>query len=216
MHRRIQVLLVGPYQLYLDCLAAAFIATGHFGAVSKASSREEVLQRLREAPPDLIVIDVTISARVGVEWIVQVANTASHTRFLILGTLKDEKEILDWIEVGAEGVHLKESSLEELLAGLEQMMGGEVLCPTQLVPSLFSRLAANSQGVVSVESNGCASLTQREREIHAMLIDCLSNKQIASRLHLSLHTVKNHVHNILEKLDVADRLEVVKQAHQKT
>lgn len=216
MHPGVQVLLVGPYQLYLDCLAAAFLATGRFGAVSLASSPEEVVQKLLEASPDLIVIDVKFSDRVDAEWIDRVENASSRTRFLILGSREDEKEIVDWIEMGAEGVHYKESSLAGLLTGVEQMMDGETLYPTQLVPSLCSRLGAGGNGAIPEESNGYVSLTQREREIHAMLLDCLSNKQIASRLHLSRHTVKNHVHNILQKKGVADRLELIKQAHQKT
>jgi DNA-binding NarL/FixJ family response regulator len=216
MHRGIQVLLVGPYQLYLDCLAAAFLATGRFGIVSQAISPEEALQKMREAPPDLVVIDVKISDTVGVEWVDQVANTAALSRFLILGSRTDEKAIVDWIAKCAEGVHFKEGSLAGLLSGVEQMLGGEVLYPTWLVPLLCSRLDANSTGADPDESNGCASLTQREREIYAMLLECLSNKQIAFRLHLSRHTVKNHVHNILKKQGVADRLELIKQAHRKT
>ena len=216
MHRGIQVLLAGPYQLYLDCLAAAFLATGRFGIVSQASSPEEVLQKLREATPDLVVIDVKISDGVGVEWVDLVVNAASLARFLILGSRTDEKAIVDWIAKGAEGVHFKEGSLAELLRGVEQMLGGEDLYPTRLVPSLCSRLDANNTGAVPDESNGCVSLTQREREIHAMLLECLSNKQIASLLHLSRHTVKNHVHNILTKQGVADRLELIKQAQRKT
>jgi len=95
-------------------------------------------------------------------------------------------------------------------------MEGEALYPAQLVPYLCSRLGSNSNGADSAESNGGTSLTQREREIHALLLECLSNKQIASQLHLSRHTVKNHVHNILKKRGVADRLELIKQAQQKT
>lgn len=216
MHPGVQILLVGPYQLYLDCLAAAFLATGRFGVVSLASSPEEVLQKLLEASPDLIAIDVKFSGRVDAEWIDRVGNASSRTRFLILGSREDEKEIVDWIEMGAEGVYFKEGSLAGLLTGVEQMMSGEALYPTQLVPSLCSRLGAGGNGAISDESNGYVSLTQREREIHAMLLDCLSNKQIASRLHLSRHTVKNHVHNILRKKGVADRLELIKQAHQRT
>jgi DNA-binding NarL/FixJ family response regulator len=216
MHPGIQILLVGPYQLYLDCLAAAFLATGRFGDISQASSPEDALEKLRGAAPDLIVIDVKSSDMVGVEWMDQVENTASRTRFLVLGSRKDEKEIVDWIEMGAEGVHFKEGSLAELLTGIEQMVGGEALYPTQLAPSLCSRLNVNSKRGVLDESNSCTSLTQREREIYAMLLDCLSNKQIASRLHLSRHTVKNHVHNILKKKGAEDRLELIKLAQLET
>jgi DNA-binding NarL/FixJ family response regulator len=215
MHRGTQVLLVGPYQLYLDCLAAAFDATGRFGTVSQASRPEEVLQKLREKPPDLLVLDVKISTLVGVEWIEQVTSKASLSRLLILGSRTDEKELVDWIIKSAEGVHYKESSLAECLRGVEQLMGGEALYPKQLIPSLRSRLAANN-GADPADSDGSPSLTQREREILDLLLECLSNKQIASRLHLSRHTVKNHVHNILKKRGVADRLELIKQAQQMT
>jgi DNA-binding NarL/FixJ family response regulator len=215
MHRGIRVLLVGPHQLYLDCIAVAFSATGRFNTLAQASSPDEALEKLRKARPDLLVIDVQMSVQAFDAWNDQRANTVSPMRTLILGSLKDLREILDWIEAGAEGVHLKESTLAELLAGMDQMMHGEVLCPPQLVPSLFSRLAANSARADLAETDGCAKLTPREIEIHTMLKDCLSNKQIASHLHLSLHTVKNHVHNILEKLGVEDRLELIKQAHQK-
>jgi DNA-binding NarL/FixJ family response regulator len=209
MTQPIRLFLVGPSQLYLDCLALALAPAARGARVAVGKGLEVDLQALAAYPHALVVVDVGVTKQAGVGWIRQVTRGPSPAKVLALGGAGEEQAILDCIEAGATGVHLKEEPLKSLICGIERMARGEPVCPASLFPSLLARLAAGGRGCAPADDAG---LTLRERDIHALLADGLSNKQIATRLKLSLHTVKNHVHRVLEKLQAEDRIEIVKRA----
>jgi DNA-binding NarL/FixJ family response regulator len=194
--------------LYLDCLALALAPAARVVRTAAGWGAQADWQALAAGPQALVVVDVGVTKQGGVGWISQVTRGPAPAKVLALGSADEEQAILDCIEAGATGVHLKEEPLKSLLCGLERMLRGEPVCPPRLFPSLLSRLAANGRGPAPADDG----LTLRERDIYALLADGLSNKQIATRLNLSLHTVKNHVHRVLEKLQAEDRIEIVKRA----
>jgi DNA-binding NarL/FixJ family response regulator len=193
--------LVGPYQLYLDCLAVALAATRDLTKVPAGQVLGPDLRVPAAHPFRLVVVDVALLKEVGVEWVRWLTRDASSTKVLALGCADEEQAILDCIEAGATGAHLKEEPLDSLVCAIGRLARGEPICPPKLFPSLLARLAAKGRGNAADD----LALTLRERDIHPLLADGLSNKQIATRLNLSIHTVKNHVHRILEKLQVAQR-----------
>jgi DNA-binding NarL/FixJ family response regulator len=209
MTQTIQIFLVGPHRLYLDCLALALAAKGlvPMMAVGRVSELEQ--QALAAHPHGFVVVDVGVTKHTGVGWISRLTRGTSPVKVLALGAEEEQQGILDCIEAGATGAHFKEEPLESLVGCIEGMRGGEPACPHSLFPSLLARLAANGSGHAPADDPG---LTLRERDIHALLADGLSNKQIATRLNISLHTVKNHVHRVLEKLQAEDRIEIVKRS----
>jgi DNA-binding NarL/FixJ family response regulator len=209
MTRASRLFLLGPHQLYLDSLALALAANGHDTRVAAGPLSERDLQALAAHPPVIVVVDVAVTQHTGVGWITRLTRGDGLARVLALGSAEEEHAVLDCIEAGATGAHLKEEPLGALLSGIERMLRGEPVCPHRLFPSLLTRLAANGGGPGPADDTG---LTLRERDIHALLAEGLSNKQIATRLNISLHTVKNHVHRVLEKLQAEDRIEIIKRA----
>ena len=109
----------------------------------------------------------------------------------------------------AHGCVLEESSLQDLREAIERVAVGETFCSHGLVHSVFHRLAQAARDNYRRDQDDAASLTPRELEIVPLISEHLSNKQIAKRLSVSLFTVKNHVHNIVEKLKVSGRYEAV-------
>jgi DNA-binding NarL/FixJ family response regulator len=131
---------------------------------------------------------------------------------IILALAEAEAEVVACIEAGARAFVLKEASFAELAETVLRVCRGETVCPPSLAPSLFAQLSALSRECSPALGSEPAGLTAREVEVVRLIGEGLSNKQIAKALRLSLHTVKNHVHNILEKLQVGDRQEAVQYA----
>ena len=133
-------------------------------------------------------------------------------RIIVLGLEDSEEVILRFIEAGAVGYVIKEASLEDLFSTITAIYNRQSPCPPRLAASLFNRMVqlARTQRVnESVEQVG---LTIREKEILRLMSSGLNNRDIAMRLNIALHTVKNHVHNILEKFHVHCRREAIRLA----
>ena len=125
----------------------------------------------------------------------------SYTVALALG--ETESEIIDWAEAGVSAYVTREASIDELVIVIERVTRGEVLCSPKVAGSLFRRVSALATG--GQTSPAPVRLTARERQIVDLINEGLSNKEIAGQLVIELATVKNHVHNVLVKLNVARR-----------
>jgi DNA-binding NarL/FixJ family response regulator len=124
-----------------------------------------------------------------------------------------------FIQGVAAGVHaclLEESSLSELLKAVDAVAGGRTYCSDEIITSLFEQVARLAKGSPSGDRADSSGLTRREREILHFMATGLSNKEIAKRLCVSVYTVKNHVHNILEKLQVDNRFAAVEYARDRS
>ena len=120
--------------------------------------------------------------------------------------------VLECVEAGAHGFVLEESSLEDLRNAIDLVVAGQRFYSQSIVESMFDQLALFSRESRWRSRLKNVALTQRELEVLRWIAEGLSNKQVARKLSVSLYTVKNHVHNILEKLQVSDRFEAVEQA----
>jgi DNA-binding NarL/FixJ family response regulator len=182
--------------------------------VDTANLSGDVFASVQRHEPDVVLISLDAPAKLALELTKQVARDLPRVKVLILGLLEEE-EILECVEAGAHGYVLKQESLEDLGRAIEGAMRGETLCSPRIAHTLFSRLAQLAQHPPGGEDGEPLALTARQLEILRLIAQGLSNKQIANRLMLSLHTVKNHVHSILECLNVPDRAQAVEYAYQK-
>jgi DNA-binding NarL/FixJ family response regulator len=162
--------------------------------------------------PDVIIMDLALLGRDGLEEIRQLRETFSEVKILIMGLTEQESDILACIEAGAAGYLSQEASLEDLLKNIRAVAAGEALCAPKMVGFLFARIAEDARERERLQALGLTQLTCREREIVTLIEEGLSNKEIAVRLQIELQTVKNHVHNILEKLQLDNRREAAQHA----
>jgi two-component system nitrate/nitrite response regulator NarL len=198
----IRIVLVSDVRLHREGLALVLAGTGGIEVVATAPHGDAAAALVRHAP-DVALLDLAtdddLSAVRGL-----VAD-APEVSFVVLAVPELEQAILDCAEAGIAGYLTRDGSLVDLVDTIRAVASGEARYPAHMVARLLRRIAARPHARPSVRS----TLTSRERQVAALLEAGLSNKEIARRLSIELPTVKNHVHNILEKLGVSRRGEAV-------
>jgi DNA-binding NarL/FixJ family response regulator len=196
------VLVVASVALYREGIASSLAARGGFDILGSVASFAEARLVIATRPPDAMVIDA--GAQRSFDFIQRLRIEAPSARIIAFGIEDCETDILACAEAGVSGYLLREGSMDDLAGVIVGAMRGEVACPPRVTASLFRRLASLA-GSRDLLPGRWVSLTDREREVLSLLDAGLSNKQIATELHIELSTVKNHVHRVLEKLQVKSR-----------
>jgi two-component system, NarL family, nitrate/nitrite response regulator NarL len=200
----IRILIVAEIRLYREGLAGMLRAEAadEIDVVATANGADDAVRALRELAPDIVLLDMAPDNA----WLVRALTAAvPGTRVVALAVPENEAEVLACAEAGVAGFVTRDASVEDVVAAVEGAARGEVLASPRMVATLFERIAtlALERSPQSIESR----LTARELEILDLVDQGLSNKEIARRLTIELSTVKNHVHNIFEKLNVSRRSE---------
>lgn len=212
----IRVLLVNEIQLTCHILAAVLDEEPDIGVVACASSAEEALDRVGDC--DLALVSTDLDNNGSLELVRAIKAAAPATKVLMLGLAESEEHVLPYVQAGAFGYVLPDDSVDELLNRIRTASENRALVSPHIAAALISRLNDLSQlaagesarlgtglGAVLRGDDGTLSLTPREREILELIQRGLANQEIADELTIEVGTVKNHVHNILQKLDVGSR-----------
>lgn len=202
----IDVVVLVAVRLYRDGIVDALRRDPRFRVVGSAASlrtAREQLQSLASAP-HVALVDLDLPEGPAVA---RALREAWPTLSIVaLAVREADEEVVAWAEAGVSGLVSREATLAELLDAVDAAVNDEVLCSPAVAAALLRRVASIS----GEHRHGTGhALTRREREIVRLVGDGLSNKQIAGALHIELATVKNHVHNILEKLGVGHRTDAV-------
>jgi two-component system, NarL family, nitrate/nitrite response regulator NarL len=201
----VSVLVIADVRLYREGLVHAIGHRDGVEVVGAAASSREALMPLADLRPDVVLVDV--SATDGLAAVRAVAESAPNARVVAVDSAEAESEVIAYAEAGASGYVPRNGSLADLRAVITSAARGEALISPRVTAGLLRRLADLAAG------HGPAAhairLTPREAEILELIDQGLSNKQIARRLSISISTVKNHVHSILDKLQVERRGEAV-------
>jgi two-component system nitrate/nitrite response regulator NarL len=130
-----------------------------------------------------------------------------------MGLLPSQEDVAAFVHAGASGFVMKDASFETFFSTIRAVAGGAEVLPSALTTSLFSQITRHAAGRSRSRILESVRLTSREREVIDLLGEGLSNKEIATRMNVAVHTVKSHVHNVLEKLSLRSRLEVAAFSH---
>lgn len=204
-------LLVSGHRLFRECLARR-LATGGEAAVREVDDLPAVGKALAGWPADVVVADLPAPDAERRAELRALIGRHPGLRVIVLGGSESDDDYLRWIESGAVGYLLEDSSLDELREAVERACGGELHCPPEVGFRLFSRLGDLAGERRRRERVEALSLSPRELEVLEMIAGRLTNRQIAQRLCLSVYTVKNYVHRILAKLGVRNRKDAVATA----
>jgi DNA-binding NarL/FixJ family response regulator len=201
----IRVLLVTEMELVSNIIASVLDDEPDIQIVGRAHSLDEALARIPEADVALVSTRLPDSGALRITEAVVEENPA--VKVLVLGLRESEKQILRYVEAGADGYVLRDNSVDKLLENVRAAHDEEALVSPNVAYALMSRVAELAQLFSDVEAgiSDPADLTPREQEVLELVADGLTNQQIADRLYIEVGTVKNHVHNILQKLDVSSR-----------
>ena len=175
-----------------------------------ASHREEILARLVEAPPDIVLVDFATPEAATI--VAEIRRRTPSVKVVAITLGETEAEVIQLAEAGVAGYVLPDGSLDDLIIAVESAVRGELYCPPRVAFTLLRRVGAIALGSVTASKEQAAlspvhELTGREREILQLVDQGMSNKQIARHLGIEVATAKNHVHNILQKLHVHRRID---------
>jgi len=208
-HTPIRVLVADDHRLFRDGLRALLNSVPDLEVVGEAGDGEEVVAQAAVLQPDVILMDLQLPKINGVEATRRILHSQPRVNVLVLTMFEDTDTVLAAMRAGARGYILKDTDEEALLRSVRAVASGEALFGPGVAERLMRYLA---EATPSAERAAFPELTDREREVLYLLAQGLSNQQVAERMGISLKTARNHVSNILGRLQVADRTEAVARA----
>lgn len=208
---RIRVLVVDDHAIVRAGLCSLLDAEGGFQVVGEASNADEASHLAQETRPDVAVMDLSMPTVSGFEAIRRVLEVSPATKIVVLSMHEDEHYVLEAIQAGASGYLVKGSPPGELYSAIRAASGGDAyFCPAvakQLLNTYLHRLGHKSE-----PEGAFYALSPREREVVRLIAEGLTSREIGARLFLSANTVERHRANIMEKLQLHNRAQLVKFA----
>jgi DNA-binding NarL/FixJ family response regulator len=203
----IDVFLLAENRLLRESLAKVLGSKLGIRVVAAIAVDNTVPARLTELCPQVLAVDASVFARAGLGLVSLVKTAAPNIRILSLGMENDPDMFLRCVQAGIAGYLLKEASANEVASAVRTVAEDGAVSPPRLCGALFTEIARSK--FLTSQGSSKLTLTRREQQLAKLIGQDLSNKEIASQLNLSEQTVKNHVHHMLRKLGVSDRMGAV-------
>jgi DNA-binding NarL/FixJ family response regulator len=201
----VRVVVVDDHDLFRTGLKTLLEAQG-VNVVGEAANGQTAIKLASELAPDVVVMDLNMPGLTGVETTRKLAGIAPLTRVVVLTISADDDDVMDAVMAGACGYLLKDSSIPDLIVGIRAAAAGESLISPQIAAKVLRRLRAQSSNEEAAETIR-AELSDREIEVLKLIANGKDNAQIARELFISPKTVKNHISNILMKLQIENRIQ---------
>jgi DNA-binding NarL/FixJ family response regulator len=219
----IKVIVVSDIKIYCEGLSRILSNTHPIKVIGAENNFENAVNKVKLGAPDVVLLDMTMidSCRIA-QTVLQIC---PESKIVALAVPEDEENIMECAEAGIVGYVAREASLDELIETVIGTQKGEFRCPPKIAACIYKTIKrishnAKDQSLPPVVHHNreslAAVLTKREQQIYSLMADGQSNKQISHNLVIEVSTVKNHVHNILVKLDVKSRAQAVTLMQRKT
>ena len=206
----LRILVVDDNRVVRDAVTALLGEADGFSVIGATGLGSETLHTVDQLRPDIILLPA-VGLR-AVELTRAITRRFAGVRVVVVGIKEIPERVTEVIEAGAAGYVREEASVEELLEVVRLVARGEARVAPRIVSTLFSRLATLASARRASERARNVKLTPRELEILRLVAEGLTNKEIAARLHVEQQTIKNHMHNILERLSLRRRQQAVQYA----
>ena len=205
----LRVMVVDDHALFRRGLQMVLQGEPDLDLVGEASDGAEAVERSQELMPDVILMDVRMPKRSGIEATTQIKDLLPHVKILMLTISDEEADLYDAIKAGASGYLLKEIPIEEVADAIRSVWAGQSRISPSMASKLLNEFAAMTKGTGDRPQIPGPRLTDREMEVLKLVAKGKNNRDIAKDLYISENTVKNHIRNILEKLHLHSRMEAV-------
>ena len=212
---KLRLFLVDDNRLFRDGLAAMLNAQGDLTVVAALADVEEALRRVPAAKPDVVLLDQALRDGDALQLSRAMRQASPETKVIVMGLLPMQDDVVAYVQAGVSGFVLKAATLDDLLHAVRAVAQRANILPPPLTVSLFSQIADLAVRRGESHALQAVRLTKREREVVDLIAAGMSNKEIAQRLHLATHTIRSHVHNVLEKLVLRSRLQIAAYMHAK-
>jgi DNA-binding NarL/FixJ family response regulator len=200
-----RVILVDDHDLFRTGLVNLLTEQG-VHVIGEAATGDAALRLVRDLAPDVVVMDINMPGISGVDATREIAAFAPRTRVVVLTISADDGDVVDAVMAGACGYLLKDSSIQELIAGIRAAAAGESLISPQIATKVLQLLRAQHTGTGRTKQVR-AELSERELDVLKLIAVGKDNSEIAKELFISPKTVKNHISNILMKLQIDNRIQ---------
>jgi two-component system nitrate/nitrite response regulator NarL len=206
----IRILIADDHPIVRDGLKKLLSLEEDFQIVGEASDGCEVLDRVQELDPDVLLLDLRMPNLDGLSALQALQQTNKRTRVIVLTASEDKNEFVQAMKLGCSGIVLKQTAPELIVKSIRKVHGGEIWLDSHTTAAVMRQFAAPGDitGGGGGKTRERSPLSQREREIVQLVAQGYKNKEMAEKMFISEQTVKNHLHNIFDKLGVSDRLEL--------
>lgn len=196
----IKVMIADDHVMIREGIRQLLEFDGDIEIVAEANDGEECLSILKDVTPEILLLDINMPNKNGIDVLQEIRNKKIPIKVLILTVHNEIEYLIKAIDIGVDGYVLKNAGSAELKAAIETVVNGESYIQPDLIPELNSRLIMKNDYQEKVDA-----LTKREMEVLILVARGLFNKEIAESMNISERTVKNHISNIFKKIDVVDR-----------
>lgn len=200
MENSIKVMIADDHILMREGIRQLLEFDGTIEVIAEANDGEECLEKLKTIKPEVLLLDINMPKKNGIEVLESIRKQNLKVKVLILTVHNEIEYLLKAVDIGVDGYILKDSESAELKRAIVTVSEGESYIQSSLIPALNSRLIARD-----IDKEKIDSLTKRELEVLIQVANGMFNKEIANALNISERTVKNHLSNIFKKIDVSDR-----------
>jgi DNA-binding NarL/FixJ family response regulator len=207
----IRLLIADDHPIVRDGLKKLLLLEEDFEVIGEASDGREVLDKVPELDPDVLLLDLRMPNMDGLSVLQALQQTGTRTRIIVLTASEDKNEFVQAMKLGCSGIVLKQTAPDLIVKSIRKVHAGEIWLDSHTTAAVMRQFQTGT------EASGSASagkgrerspLSMREREIVALVAQGYKNKEMAEKMFISGQTVKNHLHNIFDKLGVSDRLEL--------
>ncbi len=203
---RIRIAIADDHPIFRDGLRKLLALEEDFDVVAEARDGKEVLDILQKDEPDVLLLDLKMPGLDGLSTLQRLQAQKSKTKVIVLTASEDESEYVAAMKFGTSGIVLKQTATELLIKSIRKVHAGEIWLDSRTTAAVMKQFASPADAAAKDRER--SPLSQREREIVVLVAQGFKNKEIAERMFISEQTVKNHLHNIFDKLGVSDRLEL--------
>lgn len=206
------VLIVDDHPLFREGLKSLISRNPRFEVVGEAGNGREGLRMSKRLKPDLVVMDLSLPDKSGIDVTRNIRSLLPETRVMIVSMHSKIDYITEAFQAGATGYVVKESATDRLVQGLEAVSKGEYFLDTSLSHKVVNKLMEFPEKEAKITDARYETLTRREQQVMRLLAEGFSSKEIAEKLFISPKTVENHRTNIMSKLDLHSTMELVRYA----
>lgn len=207
---KIKIILVDDHQMFRDGVKAVLSDEENIEIIGEVGNATDLYKLLDTQTPDIIITDISMPDTSGIEIAKNISENYQQIKILILSMHSNEEFITKALKAGANGYLPKDTSMSELLDAINTIYKGENYFNKNISDTILKSIINNSKSTGINTRN--KSLTKREKEIVKLVVDGLTNKEIADQLCISIRTVDTHKNNILQKLELKSSIELVKYA----
>jgi len=205
----IRIVIADDHPIFRDGLRKLLSLEEDFRVVAEARDGKEVLEVLEEHQPDILLLDLKMPGLDGLTALQKLQNSRTKTKVIVLTASEDKNQFVQAMKFGTCGIVLKQTATDLLIKSIRKVHAGEIWLDSHTTAAVMRQFSSPMESVpLGNRDRDRSPLSQREREIVVLVAQGFKNKEMAEKMFISEQTVKNHLHNIFDKLGVSDRLEL--------